>query len=147
MSFREALSLVSTDKDVAAYPDGALSLVKVGLEYRLQWQRSFSARSIYVPELWLEPTDTGIRLNLLGQLMTEWSFVDCYVPTPDEWAEYVRYVFALRVDQSQRLELSRAVHYTYNRRVTNSELARTTLCKYIYTTNMILDIKEGKNHV
>lgn len=33
MSFREALSLVSTDKDVAAYPDGALSLVKVGLEY------------------------------------------------------------------------------------------------------------------
>lgn len=138
MSFREALRSVQTDKDVPAYPDGTLHLMKIGIDYILRWKRSFSVRSVCVPECWLEPADdNAIRLNLLGQLMVEWSFVEYYVPTPAEWAEYVRYVFILKSNQIQRLELSRAVNYTYNHRITNLGHARATLRKYMHTANMI----------
>ena len=146
MRFREALRLVSTTSLVAAYPDGTLSLVKVGLDYRLCWEYSFMARSKHIDASWVEPTDDrkGMRLTLLGQLFAEWHFVEHYVPTVAEWAEYVRYMFNLHTEQTKCLELSSTVFNTYTSAISNVGQVRDVLRKYIYTRNFILDVR-GKS--
>lgn len=49
---REQLRLLQTNRDVAAYPDGVLSLVPVGLDYRLCWERIFGACSKHIDASW-----------------------------------------------------------------------------------------------
>lgn len=144
---REQLRLLQTNRDVAAYPDGLLSLVKIGLEYFVVWRRAFTECKMFVLDTCLEPTDDGkgMRLTLLGQLFAEWHFVEHYVPNTAEWAEYVRYMFALYIEQVERIDLSYAIFSTYSHRLTNIAIARTALRKYVQTLNMILDAK-GKNH-
>lgn len=142
MSFREALSLVNIGKDVAAYPDGKLSLVPVGLHYELRWVRSFCRTTMHIDARALVADAQGtLRLSLLSQLLAEWRFVVQYNPTAAEWAAFVQHVFGLYPKKSKDLTLSETVFRTYSPNIPNLSAGYERLLRYMNTCNLIREAK------
>lgn len=145
MSFREALSLVNIGKDVAAYPDGKLSLVPVGLHYELRWVRSFCRTTMHIDARALVADAQGtLRLSLLSQLLAEWRFVVQYNPTAAEWAAFVQHVFGLYPKKSKDLTLSETVfrtYSTYSPNIPNLSAGYERLLRYMNTCNLIREAK------
>lgn len=132
---REQLRLLQTNRDVAAYPDGLLSLVKVGLEYFVIWRRAFTECKMFVPDTCLEPTDDGkgMRLTLLGQLLVAWRFIPNYVPTVEEWLLYCnRWLTALAAAYRIPAEVTASdiLMQTYAVDITSEQKARVVLRRW-----------------